>query len=55
MRKYLKDNWMIYPVPIFAGLLIGFTDFSVGKMIIYIIVFSVLFFVIFILIEKNKK
>ena len=55
MRNYLKDNWMIYPVPIFTGLLIGFTDFSVGKMIIYIIVFSVLFFVIFVLIEKIKK
>ena len=55
MKKYLKDNWLIYPVPIFAGLLIGFTDFSVGKMIIYIIVFSVLFFVIFVLIEKIKK
>jgi len=39
MKKYLKENWMIYPVPIFSGLLIGFTDLSDSKKMIYIIVF----------------
>ena len=53
MKKYLKDNWMIYPVPIFSGLLIGFTDLSDSKKMIYILVFSILFLVIFILIEKK--
>ena len=53
MKKYLKDNWIIYPVPIFSGLLIGFTDLSDSKKMIYILVFSILFFVIFILIEMK--
>tara|TARA_B100000609_G_C16940724_1_gene293995 strand:- start:162 stop:329 length:168 start_codon:yes stop_codon:yes gene_type:complete len=55
MRKYLKDNWMIYPVPIFAGLLIGFTDFSVGKKIIYLIIFSISLPIIIYLYKKIKK
>lgn len=55
MRKWLKDNWYIFPISVFVGLLNGFTDFSDLKKIIYIIVFSILFFIIVILLEKNKK
>jgi len=55
MKKYLKYNWMIFPIAIFVGLINGFTDLSGGKKIIYILIFSIIFFIIFILIEKNKK
>ena len=44
---------MIYPVPIFSGLLIGLTDLSDFKKMTYILVFSILFLIIFILIEKK--
>ena len=55
MRKWLKENWYIFPIAVFAGLINGFTDFSDGKTIIFILVFSILFFIIVILLEKNKK
>ena len=44
---------MIYPVPIFSGLIIGLTDLSDSKKMIYILVFSILFLIIFIMIEKK--
>ena len=55
MRKWLKDNWYIFPISVFAGLINGFTNFSDGKKIIYILIFSILFFIIVVLLEKNKK
>ena len=54
MRKWLKDNWYIFPIAVFVGLINGFTDFSDGKTI-YILIFSILFFIIVVLLEKNKK
>ena len=53
MRKWLNDNWYIFPIAVFVGLLNGFTDLSVGKKIIYILVFSIIFFTIVILIQKK--
>ena len=53
MRKWLKDNWYIFPIAVFVGLLNGFTELSDGKKIIYIIVFSIIFFIIVILIENK--
>ena len=53
MRRWLKDNWYIFPIAVFVGLLNGFTDLSDGKKIIYIFVFSIIFFIIVILIEKK--
>jgi len=55
MKKWLKDNWYIFPFPVFVGLINGFTDFSDGKKMIYTLIFSILFFIIVILLEKNKK
>ena len=55
MKKWLKDNWYIFPIAVFVGLINGFTDFSDGKKMIYILIFSILFFIIVILLEKNKK
>jgi len=55
MRKWLKDSWYIFPIAVFAGLINGFTDFSDEKKIIYILLFSILFFITVILLEKNKK
>ena len=52
MRKWLKDNWYIFPIAVFVGLLNGFTDLSDGKKI-YILVFSIIFFIIVFLIEKK--
>ena len=53
MKKWLKNNWYIFPIAVFVGLLNGFTDFSDGKKIIYIIVFSIIFFIVVTLIEKK--
>ena len=53
MKKWLKNNWYIFPIAVFVGLLNGFTDFSDGKKVIYIIVFSIIFFIIVILIEQK--
>ena len=53
MRKWLKDNWYIFPIAVCVGLLNGFTDLSDGKKIIYILVFSIIFFIIVFLIEKK--
>jgi hypothetical protein len=53
MRKWLKDNWYIFPIAVFVGLINGFTDFSDGKTI-YILIFSILFFIIVVLLEKNN-
>ena len=55
MKKWLKDNWYIFPFPVFVGLINGFTDFSDGKKMIYLLIFSILFFIMFILLERNKK
>ena len=55
MKKFLKDNWIIIAISIFTGLLNGFTDLSVAKKIIYLIVFSISLPLIVYLYKKIKK
>tara|TARA_B100001057_G_scaffold131511_1_gene130757 strand:- start:11551 stop:11748 length:198 start_codon:yes stop_codon:yes gene_type:complete len=55
MKKFLKDNWIIIAISIFTGLLNGFTDLSVGKKIVYLIVFSILLPLIIYLYKNSKN